>query len=306
MAEEEKKKKKPVWFRLLKWVLSSILSIVVLLAIAFGFLYLRYQINVFKVAGQIKTLNQPVNLSSIIPNAFDPNTDMASAKSITDATLNGLISFDEGTQKYSIGGDSTTEESADNLVFTDKQIGAILNNLIEAQESLEVQFGKKVNLKDYGFKVVQVQFSNIGEKSADFNLVVKVELEKVKTQMRKFPLNWIAKAIPDELYISSTVTITQSAVGSLDYTTTGKCMRINNLTEAETADIFKIANTFLKTGQAKDFGKTLSDSFINVIIGNSTAQGLTYQLATNDSLTNPASGFKFEATASSNNYIIIR
>lgn len=287
------KKRKPLWLKLILGLISSILSIAVLLAIACGFLYIRYQINVFTVVNQVKTLNQPVNLTSLTPNAFT-STDLAEAKASTDLVLPNFISYDSLTDKYIIPGEVENYLAGD-IKLTDKQIGAVLNNFMQDEEITQTPIGN--------FELVQIQFSEIGEKTADFNVVVKFDLEKIKEKMTSFPLNWISKIVPNELYVSSTVTI-QHGENAFEYTTVGKCMRINNLNEKETNEAFRMINIFLKTGSAEEFGKTIGDTFVNILIGNEQNSGLAYSLK-NISGYEMATDYTFE-TIGTDNYFVIK
>ena len=291
-------KRTPIWLKIILWVFSTIFSIVALLAVGCGILYATYEINVFEVAGQVKTLNQEVDLEKLAPNVFTID-DMAGAKIVTDENINGLISYTE-EEGYKLTPEAVSTAMLGSLKFTDKQVGAILNNIIDSQEELNVQLGSVINLKDYGFKVVQVAFSNITETTTDFNVVIKIDLTKIKEEkMAKFPFNWIRKGVPDSLYFSSTVTLTKGA-NAFEYTTEGKSLMINNLSSEQTESIFKTINTFLKLGGPKDFAKTIGDTFVNALIGNEANPGLAYSLKSAG-----ATDFLFEADAT-NNYFIIQ
>ena len=289
--------RKPIWLRILIWAISSILSIVAILGVICGFLYIKYEINVFEVASQIKILNEEIDLSKIVPNAYT-DEEMASAKLVTDAGFNGLISYTE-QNGYEITPDEVSGNMSAELRFTDKQIGAIIDNLITSQEDIIVKLGDKdINLNDYGFKVVQVAFSNITETTTDFNVVIKIDLDKVKEEMTEFPLNWIKKGIPNSLYFSATTTITKGS-NAFEYTTEGKGLVINNLTKEETDSIFKTINKFIQLGNSNEFSKIIGDIFINVLIGNESNAGLAYSLKDAG-----ATDFSFE-TGGTNNYFVI-
>ena len=289
--------RKPIWLRILIWVISTLLSIVAILGAICGFLYIKYEINVFEVASQIKILNEEIDLSKIVPNAYT-DEDMAGAKDITDAGINGLISFTE-QDGYSITPDDVEGNLISELKFTDRQIGAIIDNLIISQEDIIVKLGDKdINLNDYGFQVVQVAFSNITETTTDFNVVIKIDLDKVKEDMTEFPLNWIKKGIPNSLYFSATTTITKGS-NAFEYTTEGKSLVINNLTKEETDSIFKTINKFIQLGNSNEFSKIIGDIFINVLIGNESNAGLAYSLKDAG-----ATDFSFE-TDGINNYFVI-
>ena len=291
------RRRKPVWLRILIWAVSSILSIVAILGAICGFLYIKYEINVFEVANQIKILNEDVDLDKLTPNAYSIS-DMESAKLVTDAGLGGLISYTE-QNGYEITPDEVSGNMSAELRFTDKQIGAIIDNLIANETEIMIQIGSEVNLKDYGFKIVQVQFSNITETTADFNVVVKIDLTKLKQDnMNDFPLNWIRKGVPESLYFSATTTITKGT-NAFEYTTEGKSLVINNLSSEETDSILSTINTFLKIGTAKEFSKIIGDTFVNVLIGNESSSGLAYSLKDAGAI-----DFSFE-TDGTNNYFVI-
>lgn len=57
------------------------------------------------------------------------------------------------------------------------------------QDEVAVQINRDVNLKDYGFKVLQVDLQNITEDSTDFNRVLKIDLTKRKDIMNSLSLD---------------------------------------------------------------------------------------------------------------------
>lgn len=210
-----------------------------------------------------------------------------------------MISYTEA-EGYKITPEAVSGSLASDLKFTDKQIGAIIDNIIDSQEELNIQIGSTVNLKDYGFEVVQIAFSTISETTTDFNVVVKIDLNKVKEeQMNKFPLNWIRNSIPNSLYFSATTTITKTAT-PFEYGTEGKSLRINNLSAEQTENIFKTINTFVGLGSATEFAKSIGDTFVNVLIGNESNAGLAYAMKSVGAV-----DFAFEAS-DTNNYFVIK
>lgn len=291
------KKRKPIWLKILLWIISSILSIVMLIGVACGFLYIKYEINVFEVNKQIAILNEEVDVNKIAPNAFT-NEDMESAKLVTDASLEGLIKYSE-QNGYEITFDGLENNLLGEIKFTDKQIGAIINEMIESQEKINVQLGSLINLKDYGFKVIQVDFSNISATTSDLNVVFKIDLDKLKEEkMNEFPYNWLRKGVPNSLYFSATVTITKGA-NAFEYTTTGKSLNINNLSSEETESLFKTINVLLKFGTTQEFSKVIGETFVNMLIGNENNSGFVYSLKDVG-----ATDYSFE-TNNTNDYFVI-
>lgn len=269
------KKKKPLWVKFLIAIFSIVLSIGIAFGAFFAVLYFAYNINIFEVINQVNVLNQEVDLNKLAPNSFSIN-DMQSSKVITDSNINGLISFSE-EDGYTITFENVSSVLTSETRFSDKQIGAIIDNLISSITEINVDIGSTVNLKEYGFKVIQVDFLNITEKTTDFNVVVKIDLAKVKEQMTNFPLNLLKDKIPDTLYFSSTVTITKGE-NAFEYTTQENSLLINNLTAQQTDSIFNTLNNFIKLGTAKEFSKIIGDAFVNTLIGTEENPGFAYIL----------------------------
>ena len=273
------KKKKPFWVRILKWIFGTIL----LLALTLGgfclYLYFRYNINVIEVVQQVKVLNQEVKVDEIATNQFTED-DLTSAKNKIDNI-------------------STSQNS---IRLSDKEIAAYLDDTIKSQENgLPITVGSStVNLVDYGFAIVQIEFSNIpddsnSEKMTDFNIVLKIELKKLKQDnMSGFPLSWVAKSVPVSLYFSCNVEINKTSIG---YETVSKYMTINNLSDKQTESLFKTFDTFIKIGKCDDFNKSISDGFVRTLIGE---DGLYDQLNSQGK----ATGYSFTNDWGSNDFII--
>lgn len=280
MAEEyQPKKKKPIWVRILKWLLGVILSIALTLGGFCLYLYFKHQINVIDVINQVKVLNQAVNVDALATNQY-------SEEDLTNANIK-------------IDNISTAENA---IRLSDKELAAYLNDTIQTQEGgLPMTVGSStINLVDYGFAIVQMQFSNIPEDSnsdklTDFNIILKIELKKLKEEkMAKFPLKWVAKAVPNSLYFDCNVEINKTETG---YETVSKYMTINNLSVNQTNSIFKSFDTFLKIGTADNFNKSLCDGFVKTIIGQG---GLYDQLKTQGA----ATGYSFASDGTNNNLVI--
>lgn len=294
---KKEKTKKPIWLKIVIWFVSVIFSLLALLGGVVAFIYFKFNINVFKLFGQLKTLNATVNVQQLAPNSHTLD-DMSSAKGVADLVLPNLITYSDA-DGYEIGKDEISSSMSGELKFTDKQIGAIIDNLIENQDEIIVEMGSKINLKDYGFKVVQIAFANIEEKTVDFNVVVKIDLAKAKNDMTGFPMNLIKGMIPDSLYISATAVVTKGD-SAFEYSTEGKALRINNLSSADTESLFGAINSFIKLGSAKEFAKMIGDTFVNALIGDSANNGFAYSLKDAG-----ATDFAFETDAG-NNYFVIK
>ena len=266
--------KKPLWRRILRWLLGTILTFV-LIIVGFGlYLYFGKGINAINVIKDIRVLNQTVNLEELAKNRWN-DEDLASSKTKFDSV-------------------STAETT---YSFTDKEIAAYINDKIHTQEGgLPANVGSStINLIDYGFEVIQMEF-DIPEDTAEvwtnFNTTVKVELEKVKKeQLGKFPLSLIGKILPNTLYISSNLKVNK-ADNTYGYTTESLYMTINNMSDEQTREVFKTVNTFISLGEVDTFNKSIGDSFVNVLLGEN---GIYEQLKSNG-----ATGYSFKSVAGNN------
>ena len=86
----------------MKAIKGLIITLIVIIALAGvtiigGYIYVRstYGIDLFRTAGQLKTLSQTPDESALCPNAFSAS-DMADVKSNMDEKASGLISYEEG------------------------------------------------------------------------------------------------------------------------------------------------------------------------------------------------------------------
>lgn len=272
------KARRPIWKRILIWLFSTIMTFVLIIVGFCLYLYFAKGINTIDVIKDVKILNQQVNLNELAKNQWD-NNDLESAKTKFDSV--------------------STAESV--YSFTDKEIAAYINDTIHKQEGgIKANIGSsEVNLIDYGFEVLQMEFNIPNDTSTiwtSFNTTVKVELEKLKKeQLGKFPLSLIAKILPNTLYISSNLKINK-ADNTYGYTTESLYLTINNLSDAQTNEIFKTLNTFISLGDVDVFNKNIGDSFVNVLLGDN---GIYDQLKPHG-----ATDYSFRKDAS-NNYFEI-
>lgn len=245
---------------LFKFIFGLLLLLVVIVGTICGILYAKFKINVFDVMGQLKILSQQPQVEKIITNPYDENDKDA------------VIAIKNSTELLTA-----------QIEFTDKQLAAYISDYIKENPDIikvELSNNTTINLADYGFEVSQVKFSNIDENgNTDFNVVVKLELAKLKDLMNKngIPLKWFTKKVPDQLYISSTVRVNKGT-NAFEYTTEGLGLTINNLSDKDTESIFKTVNNFVKLGTAKEFSKIICDIFVDSLIGNNTNDGLAYSL----------------------------
>lgn len=267
------KARKPFIVRFIIWLFSIIITLALILGIGCLIVKQKYGVDVFSTISQIKTLNQKVDESKYDSKFSD--TDMKDAQIAVNAKMKGLISYtEEDGYKINEEGIGVESQISADLLLSDKQLGAIINNLInENAEGLTLDVsGNKLKI-DF----IQLKFVEIREKEADINIVVKVDVRELKQKMNSFPTNIIAKKIPDYLYISSTSTI-KKGDNAFEYEVLSKDIEINNLNSQDTKSFLNTLNLVFKFGTSDDFNLMIAKPFVNALIGNSENNGFAYSL----------------------------
>ena len=267
------KARKPFIVRFIIWLFSIIITLALILGIGCLIVKQKYGVNVFSTISQIKTLNQKVDESKY-DSKFSDN-DMKDAQIAVNAKMEGLISYnEEDGYKIKEEGIGVESQISADLLLSDKQLGAIINNLINQNEegmTLDVS-GNKLQIY-----FIQLKFLEVRENEADINIVVKVDVRELKQKMNSFPTNIVAKRIPDYLYISSTSTI-KKGENAFEYEVLSKDIEINNLNSQDTKSFLNTLNLVFKFGTSDDFNLMIAKPFVNALIGNSENNGFAYSL----------------------------
>lgn len=268
----------------MKAIKGLIITLIVIVALAGvtvigGYIYVRstYGIDLFRTAGQLKTLSQTPDEKTLCPNAFSAN-DMADVKAAMDKNLNGLISYNEGEgyEGYKVDFSAITSPMpfADEIVFSSKQAGALAQTIFFGQTGGVVKIGEK----ELSVRLVQMDFANVSENgSVDFNVVAKVNLKPFKDEMNDFPFSLFKKYVPDELYVSSTVRV-EKTDDKMGYSVAHKELKLNNLSAYDTDDLFHTLDAVLKIGSAENMNLQIGTTAVNALIGNSDNAGFAYSL----------------------------
>lgn len=265
----------------IKKLIVGIIVIIAILGVAIigGYIYVRsvYGIDLFRTAGQLKTLTQAVDETALCPNAYGEE-DFAAMKTELNKKFDGFIKYEEGKgyNGYSVNFDSLAGKSMTDPIFlTEKHVGAIAQTVFFGQTGGKIKIGEK----EVTVTVVQTDFSEIAENgSADFNVVVKFDLTVFKADMGKFPYKYFKKHIPDYMYVSSTVRVEKAASDGFGYSVLHRGLTLNNLDKEETADLFRTLDTVLKIGSAEDLNKQIGTVAVNALIGNEQSVGFAYSL----------------------------
>ena len=268
----------------MKAIKNLIITLVVVVAILGvviigGYIYVRttYGIDLFRTAGQLKTLTQAVDETALCPNAYGEQ-DFADMKSAVNDKIDGLIVYekDKGYNGYSVNFASLAGKSMTDPIFlTEKHVGAIAQTVFYEQTGGKIKLGDK----EVSVAVVQIDFSEIAANgSADFNVVAKLDLTPFKADMGGFPYKYFKKYIPDNLYVSSTVRVDKTEEDGFAYTVTHKSLTLNNLSADDTADLFDTLNAVLKIGTAENLNMQVGSMAVNALIGTKDNPGFAYSM----------------------------
>ena len=265
----------------IKNLIITLFVIVAIVGVAVigGYVYVRTTqgIDLFRTAGQLKTLSKDVDESALCPNAYGEQ-DFAEMKSAVNAKIDGLIVYEKGKgyNGYSVNFASLAGKSmTDSIFLLEKHVGAIAQTVFYEQTGGKIKLGEK----EVSVTVMQVDFSEIAANgSADFNVVAKIDLTPFKADMEGFPYKLLKKHIPDNLYVSSTVRVDKTEEDGFAYTVTHKSLTLNNLSADDTADLFDTLNAVLKIGTAENLNMQVGTMAVNALIGTKDAIGFAYSM----------------------------
>lgn len=268
----------------MKAIRNLIITLVVIVAILGvviigGYVYVRttYGIDLFRTAGQLKTLTKDVDETALCPNAYGEQ-DFVEMKSAVNDKIDGLIVYekDKGYNGYSVNFASLAGKSMTDPIFlTEKHVGAIAQTVFYEQTGGKIKLGEK----EVSVTVMQVDFSEIAANgSADFNVVAKIDLTPFKADMDGFPYKLFKKYIPDNLYVSSTVRVDKTEEDGFSYKVSHKSLTLNNLSADDTADLFNTLNAVLKIGTAENLNMQVGTMAENALIGTKDNPGFAYSM----------------------------
>lgn len=265
----------------LKGVLITLVVIIAIVGVTVigGYVAVRskYGIDLFRTAGQLKTLSKEVDEKSLCPNAFGED-DFKGLQTSVNNEVNGLIKYQagQGYNGYTVDFQAIAGKAMSaSISLSEKQVGALAETVFVQQTGGKVTLGNK----DVDVKILQVDFSDIAENgSANFNVVTKIDLTPFKDDMKKFPESLFKKHVPDFLYVSSTVRVNKTTDAGFEYTVSHKSLTLNNLNADDTADLFHTLDAVLKIGSAEDVNLKIGSVAVNALIGNAQNVGFAYAL----------------------------
>ena len=286
----------------IKNLIITLVLVVAILGVVIigGYIYVRttYGIDLFRTAGQLKTLTQAVDETALCPDAFGEE-DFAAMKTELNKKFDGFVSHEEGKgfNGYSVNFDALNGKvMTDMFSLTEKQVGTVAQTVFYGQTGGKI----KISEKEVSVTVVQIDFSEIAANgSADFNVVAKIDLTPFKADMGDFPYKYFKKYIPDNFYVSSTVRVDKTEEDGFSYTVTHKALMLNKLSADDTADLFNTLNAVLKIGTAENLNMQVGETVVNALIGTKENPGFAYSMRAIG-----AQYFRFETAADADRFIV--
>ena len=257
-------------------LISTIVGLVMLVAIIavalIAFVKIKFDVNLFDVISQVKTLTEEVNENEAYTNKF-LSDDLQSTQVSVNTSFNADVVTYSEAEGYKIS-DSISNNLSVSLQLSDKQVAALISMILKNQEN---PTGVTIGDTTLIISLVQVQFSNLVDNAVDYNVVVKVDLTPLKENMSGFPFNLISNYLPNNVYISSTITITKGA-NAFEYSYTSKSLEINNLKTDEVNSLLTTINKFIEFGDAAKLNNMIAGSFADAMLGKSEVNGFAYSL----------------------------
>lgn len=280
---------------LLKLLLAVIIIAVLVVVGAFVYFKVAYDINLITTFKQIKAVTVPTNLENVLPNAYTQN-DLSTMQTKINNSIPDFIAYSQ-QDGYSVNsGIPESTLMSENINLTDKECAGLLN-VVMTNSSTNVSL--KIENTTLNFELVQVTFSNLSETSVDFNTVVKIDISPLKNTYKEEWFSFLINKLPNNMYISSTITI-EKLPTQFSYTKTSKSFTINNLNSSDTIGLLTVINKFVKTYEVQDLTLLISGGFADALItGTEETPGISKSLTVLG-----ATDFEFKSIENTINFII--
>ncbi len=261
--------------KLISFLFGLIFTVIAVVGVAGagGYIYVRdtFGIDLIKTAQMMKKLTAPVDEATLCPNAYSAD-DMVDVKDMINASVEDFVTVNPDGG-YNINFDDLSSAMQQEIALTDKQVGAIAQEVVEQEIEGKIDFGgDKV-----GVELKQVDFYDISENGTYFNVVVSVDMASLKKTTGNKIVDYAISLIPDKMYISSTVIVVHGTE-AFTYDVKHAALQINALTAEETEELFHIFNVLFKVGEAEKWNVYVGQTIMNALIGNEENNGLAYGL----------------------------
>ena len=238
-----------------------------------GYFYIRetYGIDVIRTVKELKTLGEPVDETKLCPNAYTL-ADMVDVQNTVNESVDGFIT---GTAEhgYQVNFDNLPDSMLQIIKLTDKQVAALAQEVVEQEIEGKINFGNE----KVGVVLKQVDFYDVADKGACFNVVISVDMTPLKKQSGNEILDYITSLVPDKMYVSSTVKVTHGTE-AFSYSVAHEELKINNLTAEDTDDLFHTLGVLFKVDPVEKWNVYVGTTIMNALVGNADNKGLAYGL----------------------------
>ncbi len=276
MEETKKKSNYGFLFAILK--VLGIIVLVVALVLGGLYFYIRVilGVDIFGAINLVKKLGNDFEVSTIVDDPYS-TTDIDNAfLQFDNAGLAGF--YTKNGEDYTINEDiSTLPQASQDIAFSSKQLAGFLHTFIES--SLNVDGG---DIGDIQLDVKQIKISNYQELAngpkVDMNIVLHTSIKELKATINIFPLSLLTKYLPEDIYIGVNFSITKT--GELTYTIDPISMKVNGLSEKDTAALLNIVIKVIGGGDVylltNDIGKIVMQALVS---GENGEPGITQELS---------------------------
>lgn len=255
---------------LLGRIVSFIIGIVVLVAIAFAILFtvikIKYDVNLLSVVGSVKDLNDPVDEDELCSYKCSDYTD----EQLDHGSFNiggggNCIVRSRGDGTYYYVFPNTTLYNEDWKIPVN-ELGAMTAKLLQAYGGLDIKVGdEKLDVNLISFEMLKM---NYGGNGFDFLIVLKVDLKPIRENLNSVLAKSFKKYVPDEMYISVEANITRADNYDIyDYTITPSSIKLNNLSEKKSEEIINALDMFTHIGDPEELSTNISSSIMKIIFG---------------------------------------
>ena len=261
----------------MKFFFKLITSLVVILVIigvcaGAGIIYInkKYDIDILNNVNQLKKLSKEVKKEEILTNPYS-NDDMVSIEEEINKSIENLVSGDL-ENGFEINFDQAADFNNLSIKLKDRQLAALINNLIEKQNFGEISIGEFT----FKFQLEQIDFLNIIDNSVELNVIISINVSDLKEKL-SFPFNLIKSYIPNIFYVSSKSKLVHQQE-PFSYLNEPLGLSLNLLSIDESKELMKTLDFLFDFGTNEEFNQIINDTFIDLLIGNETKPGFIYSL----------------------------
>ena len=241
-------------------VAKLLFGIIGVCAIIFAVFYFKFNVNLINAIYQTVIVNQAVNESDFVTNAYTED-DLHS--------INGKIADFNSSDKI--------------LTFTDSEIASLVAKNLKDNPQLTSYLGSPGSMiSNKDIEILQIDLYNTIKKKEEthlssVNVVFKLNFSTIKNQkMYSFPYNLAKTAFPDKFLISLDFDLEKNTAedSTSYYAVYPKEIRINNLSAAQSKEFLTDLHALFSTGSYDSFISSLSSIFSDNIVNETVTNSL--------------------------------